>query len=124
MSLYNGYCTAVSDPMYIDIEGCGKPEESAMIPMASSRLHPTSSLMLLPNPARETTTLVYSFVPGGHNRSIEVYDMMGRRLQIHTVTADRGELVLPMAEYSAGVYQVIMKENGIIVQQGKLSLTR
>ncbi|MFA6059083.1 MAG: PKD domain-containing protein [Taibaiella sp.] len=124
MSLYNGYCTVVSDPMYIDNEGCEKPVESALASMVKPGLQPKSLMMLLPNPARETTKLVYGFVPGGHNRSIEVYDMMGRRLKVHTVTADRGELVLPMAEYSAGVYQIVMKENGIIIQQGKLSLTR
>lgn len=124
MSLNNGYCTVVSDPMYVDNEGCERPAERTEVSMARPGLQPESLMMLLPNPAREITKVVYGFVPGGHNRSIEVYDMMGRRLQVHTVTADRGELILHMTEYSAGVYQVVMKENGIIIEQGKLLLTR
>ncbi len=127
MLLDNGYCKVESDPMYIDNEGCGRPIEnrpSAELSLIRTGLSAGSMMQLKPNPAREATTVVYGFTQGSRDRYIEVYDVVGRRLQVHTVTADRGELVLPMSQYGAGMYQVVMKENGITVQQGKLLLTR
>lgn len=126
MYLSNGYCEAISEPMYFENEACERMQEgsASQTPMTVSALKLDTRMQLVPNPARETTTVVYSFTPGSRDRYIEVYDMVGRKLQTHTLTTERGELVLPMAEYSAGMYQVMMKENGTVVQQSKLSLTR
>lgn len=127
MTLDNGYCAVTSEPMHYDDEVCGKLGSNLVadnVPMTAALTSTGTAMRLVPNPARETAAVVYSFTPGSRDRLIEVYDMIGRKLQTHTVTADRGELVLPVAEFAAGVYQVIMKENGTTVQQSKLSLTR
>lgn len=126
MYLNNGYCQVMSEPMFYDNEDCRKMEEgiASDAPMVASAMKLNTQMLLVPNPAKETTTVLYSFTPGSRDRYIEVYDIIGRKLQTHNLTNERGELVLPMAEYSAGMYQVTMKENGKVVQQSKLSLTR
>jgi PKD repeat protein len=125
MYLNNGYCEVTSEPMYYNNEKCEVIEgKSSATPVTTSLSRLNSGMQLVPNPARETTTVVYSFTQDSRGRYIEVYDMIGRKLQTTAITKDRGELVLPMAKYSAGMYQVIMKENGVVVQQSKLSLTR
>lgn len=125
MSLNNGYCEVMSDPMYYDNEMCERIDAiAADAPSVAAALKAETAMQLVPNPARETAAVLYSFTPGSHDRYIEVYDMIGRKLQTHAITKDRGELVLPVAKFSAGMYQVVMKENGVTVQQSKLSLTR
>ncbi len=127
MTLDNGYCAVTSEPMHYDDEACARLGTNVVadnIPMTAAMTSTGTAMRLVPNPARETAAVVYSFTPNSRDRYIEVYDMIGRKLQTYTVTADRGELVLPVAEFAAGVYQVIMKENGTTVQQSKLSLTR
>lgn len=126
MYLNNGYCEVTSEPMYYNNEGCKEISSinNAAKTMGASGFKLNTMLQLVPNPARETTNVLFVFTPDSHERYIEIYDMVGRKLQTHAITADRGELVLQMAQYGAGMYQVIMKENGITVQQSKLSLTR
>lgn len=128
MVLDNGYCSVTSGDMYFDSDTCRKLDRpqgaDAVIASKPFTGDPGNMMQLIPNPTRETTTVMFSFTPGSRNRSIELYDMVGRKLQTHVVTEESGKLVLPMAQYSAGMYQVIMKENGITVQQSKLSLTR
>ncbi len=128
MYLNNGYCEVTSEPMFYNNEDCEKMAgaSNAAAPAAAQQTqgNGNSLMQLVPNPARETTTVLYSFTPGSHDRYIEVYDMIGRKIQSHAITANRGELILPMANCGAGMYQVIMKENGVVIQQNKLSLTR
>lgn len=126
MTLDNGYCHVTSGDMYFDSDTCRKLDQPAKADVAAAGVRGNlgTAMQLIPNPAREMATVVYSFTPGSTNRTIEVYDMVGRMLQTHTVTNENGRLVLPMERFSAGMYQVVMKENGIMVQQSKLSLTR
>lgn len=126
MVLDNGYCSVTSGDMYYDSDTCRNLDQVVKQGFAANAMinNRGNAMQLIPNPARETTTVVFVFTPGSTNRTIELYDVVGRRLQVHNMTTESGRLVLPMDKYSAGMYQVVMKENGITVQQSKLSLTR
>jgi hypothetical protein len=67
---------------------------------------------------------MFRFADNTGNKSVELYDMTGRKLQIHTVTEEEGSVILPLNQVVAGMYQVVMRQNGQVVQQSKLSVTK
>jgi PKD repeat protein len=126
LELNNGYCTVKSGDMYYAGDTCKKLQEikGVNLEMPGFKIGVSSGMQLVPNPAQEQSSVIYKFTEGSTNRSIEVYDMVGRKMQSHPVQDEKGSLILPLSGYAAGMYQVVMKENGKTVQQGKLAITR
>jgi PKD repeat protein len=81
-------------------------------------------LNLVPNPAQNSTRIDYTLDGKETNGAIEVYDMMGRLVNSYSITNNAGSWQLSLADYPAGVYLVSLKENGIVIKQSKLSVTR
>jgi len=81
-------------------------------------------LNLVPNPAQNTTRVDYALDSKETNGAIEVYDMMGRLVSSYAISSNTGSWQLSLDNYAAGVYLVSLKENGVIIKQSKLSVTR
>jgi PKD repeat protein len=122
MVLNNGYCTVTSGDMYFQSDTCNRliPRPTDLDELEGDGIN----MLLLPNPAREQVTVMYKFASSGGSRSIEMYDMIGRKLQTHTVTEEKGNIILQLDHVAAGMYQVVMRQDGKVVQQGKLSVTK
>jgi hypothetical protein len=84
----------------------------------------TPSLTLIPNPAQNSTRIDYVVGGNGTNGTVEVVEMTGRLMGRYEVASPAGSLQLPLDNYAAGVYLVVLRENGKIVQQSKLSVIR
>lgn len=124
MQLNNGYCSVTSGDMYFESDTCRRliPRPTGLNDFELGSDH--VAMQLLPNPARDQVTVVFRFESSGGSKNIEMYDMIGRKLQSHTITEDEGRIVLPFDRIAAGMYQVVMRQNGKVVQQGKLSVTK
>jgi len=132
MELKNAWCGVMSGDMYYLSDTCGsgaeaqRPAGDGYGNKASSDQLPQgyNALQAAPNPATGQVRITYSFAPGSAVRSIELYDMTGRKLQSHAVAEESGSLTLKLDGYAAGLYQIVMKRDGVVVQQSKLSVTR
>jgi hypothetical protein len=128
LQLNNGYCNVSSEEMYFMSEICatlppsfareGMETMSGFIDIGSTE----PALLLQPNPARNETTVQYRFATEGIG-TIELFDVVGRRLQVHEVSTINGKLLLNLDNYAAGMYQVVLRQNGKQIAQAKLSLT-
>lgn len=125
--LKNSACQVTSGNMYIGGDYCHKigmkPGEG------STGLHEHesgdgSNLMLIPNPARTQTIVDYQFSSKGAERYIEVHDMVGRLILQQKAEDREGSTTLQLDDYAAGMYQVTLKEDGRVIQQRKLSVTK
>jgi PKD repeat protein len=123
MLLNNGFCSVTSGDMYYDSDTCNKivyrPTGLEDFDLDSDH----TGLQLVPNPARDQVTVVFQFAGHGGNKTIEMYDMIGRKLQTHVVTDEKGRIVLPLDRVAAGMYQIVMRQDGKVMQQEKLSVT-
>jgi len=83
-----------------------------------------TGLTLAPNPAQSVVNVRYSFNKQAESRSIELYDMTGRQLRNETVHDPNGSVDWDVHDYASGMYIVIMRQDGKVIQKGKLSITR
>jgi len=137
LTLDNGWCQVTSGDMYYESDTCnrlggganptsGKPGAAAGADDGPNSLqwNGSNALGVAPNPAFAQATVTFVFAPGSKQRTIELYDMTGRRLQSHTLAEESGSLTLKLDGYAAGLYQLVMKRDGVAVGQSKLSVTR
>jgi hypothetical protein len=83
-----------------------------------------AQLQLVPNPAYGRTTVNYRFeARKGSNRQIALYDMMGRLMKTQAAT-EKGYVQLDLGNQPAGMYLVVMKQDGKVVKTGKLLVRR
>ena len=86
-----------------------------------SILHQTT-LRLVPNPANNQTYVHYDFgnnsLPA--NTSIEVYDIYGRQLEQLLPAQNAASWAISTSVYQSGIYIIVMKQDGKIVQQKNL----
>lgn len=79
-----------------------------------------AELLLYPNPAQQSVNVSYSFIGKAHQRSVDIYDMMGKLMSSSTLAQASGTLNLPLSQFSSGVYQVVLRQNNQIVLRSKL----
>jgi hypothetical protein len=126
MLLDNGYCSVTSGDMHFESDTCRRlPARPGTTGLNEFELEGDHvAMQLLPNPARDQVTVVFRFANSGGSKNIEMYDMIGRKLQSHAITEEEGRIVLPFERIAAGMYQIVMRQDGKVVQQGKLSVTK
>jgi alpha-tubulin suppressor-like RCC1 family protein len=73
---------------------------------------------LYPNPARDVVSIQYDL--GYANSVVEVYDIAGRSISKNVLSSSSGEIQLNTTTYAAGMYIVVIKDNGLILAQKKL----
>jgi len=82
-----------------------------------------SAIRLVPNPAQNSTRVDYQFNGDATSSYIEVYDMMGRLITKHAVSDTNGSWLLQLDSYTAGIYEVVLRQNGRAILQSRLSVT-
>ncbi len=82
-------------------------------------------LTLVPNPANSQTQLHYDFgsTPRLNTQTIEVYDIYGRQLELFVPQQKAASWDLNTSAYETGIYIIVMKQDGKIVQQKNLIIT-
>lgn len=133
MELKNSWCYVVSGNMYYVSDTCttlvgGRPAgdggDSSQPAVARLSSNTANAMQVAPNPATMQVAVSYAFVPGSATRTIELYDITGRRLQSHAVSEESGSITLKLSDYAAGLYQVVMKRDGVVVARNRLSVSR
>jgi alpha-tubulin suppressor-like RCC1 family protein len=76
------------------------------------------ALILSPNPAKEFVTVAYDL--GFSGAQLEVYDIAGRSINTGLLSSSSGELQLNTSTYAAGLYMVVVKQDGVLLAQKKL----
>jgi hypothetical protein len=77
-----------------------------------------NSLLVSPNPTPNATGLTYTFASEkAQVRTIEIYSLMGVLLEKHTPEAQMGTWNVDLGRYAAGQYIVVMREDGILLDQ-------
>ena len=83
-----------------------------------------NALLVFPNPASGSVTVSYDYGTGDYmGRSLEVYDMMGRKVAATTPGEVHGNWILDMTNWTAGVYIVRMEADGKTLQTQRLVIT-
>lgn len=134
--LDNGYCEILSDPMYYSdscateaqgIVGAGNSagdlemSENEEFSKRITNLQP--EIRLIPNPAAGQTRIQYRFDDSENQRTIEVYDMTGRKVNTLRPQTNAGSIILQLGDFRSGIYQVCLRQDGRILAQSKLSVT-
>ncbi|MDI9319021.1 MAG: PKD domain-containing protein [Phycisphaerales bacterium] len=81
-------------------------------------------LTMMPNPAQSTVRIEFGFTGKSDQRSIEVYDMAGRKMLSESVQERYGTAILNLDGFSSGLYQVILRQDGNVFLHGKLSVVK
>ena len=76
------------------------------------------ALILSPNPAKDFVSVSYDFSSGA--AQLEVYDIAGRIISSEILTSSSGELQFNTSTYAAGLYMVVVKQDGVLLAQKKL----
>lgn len=121
LKLDNGYCTATSGDMYVGGDYCDRTGQRPTGIYNLNDLLPM--LQLAPNPAKNEVQISYRLVASGGSQSLEIYDQLGRKLKSIDLEGLKGSLKLPLGGYAAGTYQVLLKQDGKVIKQSKLSVT-
>ncbi len=105
----------------VDVPDCGQiaTKSGAGNGKEASELeNAVADFMLYPNPAKELVTIRYNF--SGSTATVEVYDISGRNISKNMLTSSNGEIKLDTSTYAAGMYMVVVRQNGVCVAQKKL----
>src|SRR5690606_12543335 len=127
--LDNGYCHIVSDAMYIS--DCAGPGQQSLAQSGGSgsgfdsqgeaATHNTVQLepeiLLIPNPATNQTRIQYRFDGTEAQKTIEIYDLTGRKVKTLSPQNDAGSIVLQLGGFVGGIYQICLKQDGHIIAQ-------
>ena len=84
-----------------------------------------TKLTVVPNPANDQTQLHYDFGNSSllATTSIEVYDIYGRQLEQLSPTESAASWEINTGVYQTGIYVIVMKQDGKIIQQKNLVIT-
>ncbi|PZF74056.1 PKD domain-containing protein [Taibaiella soli] len=124
LTLYNGYCSVTSDTMFYNDGPCRTgPYRTAGAEETQVLTNTGAEMNLVPNPAQTQVRVDYLFTGEGQENRIEVYDMMGKVLVSHPVTDVSGSWTMPVTDFASGIYLVIMRRDGDVLQMRKLSVT-
>lgn len=75
-------------------------------------------LTVSPNPTRDATGLTYTFAnEKAQVRSLEIYSLMGVLLEKYNPETQNGVWNINLGRYAAGQYIVVMKEDGVLIDQ-------
>jgi len=77
-----------------------------------------AAFVLYPNPAKGFVNVRYDL--GTANAQFEVFDIAGRKVGRNVRLSPMGEIHLDTSTYAAGMYMVVVRQNGVCVAQKKL----
>ncbi len=126
--LDNGYCSAMSGDMIVDVNctpitWAGRPGRQGLTTEEIERLL-QPALNLVPNPAENGTKIVYTFTSYAAEKTIELYDMTGKRIRVQPVNNIQGAEMLSLHDLAPGLYQVILRQNGVVLANERLTVIK
>ena len=86
--------------------------------LATAGFEKKEAIILSPNPAKDFVTIGYDLNISG--AKLEVYDIAGRSITNEILSSSSGELQLNTSDYAAGLYMVVVKQDGVLLAQKKL----
>ena len=86
--------------------------------ISEDKLVSTNSFSMYPNPAATQVTLAYTMELEG--ATLEIYDLTGRSIAKKVLTSSEQEATLAVDSYPAGLYMLVVKQEGTILWQQKL----
>jgi hypothetical protein len=81
---------------------------------------PDNMLVVAPNPAAAATTIYYAYADADVNKTIEIFDMLGRKLVHRDISKATGNLVLDVSRLADAQYLIVMKADGETVKSQML----
>lgn len=129
MYLYRYPCDITSGDMYYMSDTCDRLQQGAgnfgdPVNYQNDQLGIDHDLLeIAPNPAGDYAMAHFIVASGSKSRTIELVDITGRILQTHTLEGDKGSIRLDMSAYASGMYNVVLRRDGVVVQTMKLSKT-
>jgi hypothetical protein len=133
--LDNGYCEVISDAMYVSTECPDSVPQGiisnpdAILPDVEKDVFNQNNggldpeITLVPNPAANQTRIHYRGNGSESPKTIEVYDMTGRKVRSLRLQNQAGSILLDLGSFVGGIYQVCLRQDGRIAAQSKLSVT-
>jgi Secretion system C-terminal sorting domain len=97
-------------PVQISVPGCSLGNEQFG--------EEGNSLKIYPNPAHDVVSIVYD--SSSNALEIAIYDLTGKQLELQTMQDKKGIATFDTSKYANGIYVVVLKEDGVTVQQQKL----
>ena len=110
--LGNGTTTSELVPTLIPVAGCTLGNDEFGLEKNSFRI--------APNPSNGTTFIEFS--TNNIAPTIEIYSILGNKISSYTATSTKGSWNVDTSVMPSGIYIVVLKENGLIVSQQKLSI--
>lgn len=104
-----------------DFKDCRKNKATsaaAAVGVAKTAEGFTTQMMLYPNPAQNNVNV--QFECQTDTASIAIYDLTGKQLSTQAVNSKKGTVNIYLSTFAAGIYVVVLKENGYISLQKKL----
>ncbi len=103
--------------------GCGSSKVCTVLrftPLGVGQLGTAggATMALAPNPATNAVQVAYSLL--GTAGSLEVYDLAGRLLTTKALRQKAGAETVVLTEFAAGVYMVVLREEGRVMAQQRL----
>ena len=98
------------------------PQQSTAVcvaALATPSFEKKEVIILSPNPAKDFVTLHYAF-SSASNATVVVYDISGRKISEKSLSSLSGEIQLNTSTYAAGLYMVVVKQDGVLLAQKKL----
>lgn len=77
-------------------------------------------LIIAPNPTSKSTNLIYNFSNNSGKKTIELYDIIGRLLQSFNIETQSGTQILDCSDLASGTYNIVMKEDDVVLKTNKL----
>lgn len=77
---------------------------------------------VFPNPAKDRLTMVFPAEYVSDNHQITLLNSIGQ--QVKTFTVDRHELQIEVSDMPAGIYQLRLSENGLIINRKPVIITK
>ena len=128
----HGYCQIISDAMYLS-DSCATTDPQGLISNGTdsndfdSRANQNleqfePEIFLIPNPAADQTRIEYRFTGSKSQKTIEVYDLTGRKVKTLIPQNNTGSITLQLGDFVSGIYQICLRQDGRIIAQSKLSV--
>ena len=84
----------------------------------------TNNLSISPNPANDYTIISYTLETAPQNASIEIYDAMGKKMDIFPIVLAKEQKLINCNTYSKGMYHCILRNDGQIIASAKFNVVK
>jgi hypothetical protein len=81
-----------------------------------------NKMSISPNPANDYFIVSYTLDASLQNASLEIYDAMGKKMEVFAVVLAKAEKLIKCNAYAKGMYHCILRNNGLITASSKFNV--